>query len=157
MTEALRELLRHDGRLFHGSPRPGLTLIEPRKTVDAAGNVFNTDTAIFATHHACMAMIFGVVDPKKLPPEIRKGTWSVDHAEKSGGIEIQSRIPDAWRRYVEDAAGFVYVLPRDTFLQTDGLQWKSKVPVAPAACITVTLKDFLAAGGKLEWKTAPGS
>jgi hypothetical protein len=155
MSDALKKLQSHaeQKRLFHGSPVSGLKLLEPRPATDTdKTNTFNNDTAVFASGDFTMSIIFGVVDIGRLPRNRDCTSWSINGRSEGGITRIVARMPAQWRPHIEVApAGCVYVFSRETFLETDGLQWKSKVAVAPVDCVAVTVHDFRAAGGILEW------
>lgn len=138
--------------LYHGSPIHGLQLIEPRQASDAEGVDFNIDMAVFATHHKAFAMIFGLVNREVLPLGENANTWSVGMRQSATGLVVVARIPALWRDHIEASAkGYLYLLPKHVFSETDGLQWKSKTAVEPDEMQVVTLADYIAAGGEVEW------
>lgn len=137
---------------YHGSPFGGLTVIEPRPANDANGDDFNTDLAVFASAHQALAIIFALVDRSALPLDAQSNTWSVKGKMCSGALLVTAHIPLAWRAHIENnARGYLYLLPTVSFGDNDGLQWKSKTAVVPHAVEVVTLSDYLAAGGMIEW------
>ncbi len=139
-------------KLYHGSPVHGLKLIEPRQASDADGVAFNVDRAVFATHHKAFATIFGLVDLAVLPRGENANTWSVGMRQTHAGLVVTARIPSLWRAHIETSAkGCLYLVPKQMFDQTDGLQWKSKKAVVPDDAQVVTLADYIAAGGEVEW------
>jgi hypothetical protein len=151
MAAGLQQLADFKDVLFHGSPIAGMTRLEPRTTRDVTGDAFNSDTAVFATSNAGLAIIFGVVDVKALPKHPLIKSWSAGLAPGEGFLGAQSSLPKLWQPHVLANTGYVYILPKATFIEGHGQQWKSKVAVEPAACIPVTLQDYYDAGGRIEW------
>ena len=144
--------VRHPDVLYHGSPIHGLQVIEPRQANDSEDVDFNIDMAVFATHHKAFAVIFGLVDRDVLPMSEYANTWSVGMRQSAKGLTVTARIPALWREHIETSAkGCLYILPAHSFSETDGLQWKSKIAVVPDAIEVVTLADYIAAGGEVEW------
>ncbi len=154
MSSSLQKLLSYadKGFLFHGSPKAGLSLLNPMNATDTnKENTFNKDTAIFATDNICIPIIFGLIDPRALPKTETQRTWSVGGDKINAYVQIVAKAPKQWKEHIELSQGYVYVLPKDTFLESDGMQWKSKSPVTPKDCVKVCLQDFYALGGKIEW------
>ncbi len=137
------------GYLFHGSPNMNIEILEPRKSKEVdPRKEFNIDTAVFASSSALLTIIFGAVPERnRLPEEIRAKTWHTDWPDG----KISSRIPKEWKEFVMKNIGYVYILPKDTFTENKGLQYKSKLAVKPIDKIPVTLSDFIEMGGKVEW------
>lgn len=147
-------LFAKEGLLFHGSPRAGLTLIEPKPAKHSdKGDTFHNDTAVFASDAPDSTVIFAIV-PKKsdFPARLQKGKFSVNWSADGG---ITARLPLIWKSFLEKHTGYVYVLPPKSFTENTGGSrnniHKSKVAVKPLDIIPVTLKDYLDLGGKIVW------
>jgi hypothetical protein len=142
-----------EGYLFHGSSNGAIEQLEPREAKDVDPNkTFNNDTAVFASKLALAAVIFGSVPAKsELPEELRTLYWATSW--KDGNVT--SRIPKSWKEYIENFNGFVYVLPSETFTESNGTQYKSKEIVKPIDTIQVNIKDFLQMGGQVQWIEDP--
>ncbi len=143
MTSVLKKITEYQSHLFHGSPVFDMQMLKPQVAVDDGDreHEFNNDTAVFATDNIALAIIYSLVDITKLPAP-NFGGWLA---------AVNSKIPTEWRELIEQASGSIYILPKETFTQTDGVQWKSAEPVVPAGSLKVALTDFYDAGGKIEW------
>ncbi len=143
MTSVLEKITEYQNHLFHGSPVLDMKVLEPKQTVDDGDkdHEFNNDTAVFATDNIALAIIYSLIDFTKLPAP-NFGGWLAD---------VNPKIPSEWQDAIEQSAGYVYVLPKEIFTQTDGVQWKSNTPVKPVDSLKVTLNDFYDAGGSVEW------
>lgn len=154
MNKTLEKLstFQKKGYLFHGSSKENLEYLEPRKTSDVdASRTFNIDTAVFATPHFLFTIPFGcisnIIKEFEVPEFI---TWSIGF--KDGHPLVQSDFnftPEMLK-----VSGFVYVLPIEPFVVSDlkGIQYKSFEKVMPITVVSVTLADFTAGGGLLEYK-----
>lgn len=151
ISQSVQKLLAYkkQGYVFHGSPNPDIKVLTTRPAADVdRSKKFNNDTAIFGTTRPEAAVIFGVM-PMKIPDEIKGGrSWSVDENENS---TVVAEIPTNWLPYIEGNIGTVYVLDGDKFERSPFWQTKSYVEVTPVESVTVTLNDFYALGGEIEW------
>lgn len=140
--------------VFHGSPNPDIKTLEPRPATDVdKSNLFNNDTAVFATVNPVASIIFACMSLSEIPTEILNRSWSVTQDQNK---QIVSKIPRTWKQYVENNTGYVYVLDGTNFTaegETEGgWQVKSRQPVTPTSKILVSFSDFEELGGKLIWK-----
>lgn len=141
------------GYVFHGSPRKGVEILEPKLSRDVReGRNFNNDTAIFGTKRADEAIIYACVDRGVIPPEIERNmSWSIG-AVVPDNTRIVARIPIEWKPYVTKGSGYVYVSNKEPFTFKRHWHVKSKEPVKPIDKIEVRFKDFEKLGGVVEWK-----
>ncbi len=139
---------RDNGFLFHGSPNKIKSSIEPRQAEDTdKSNTFNNAHAIFATDDYIMSMAYSLMNFKLLPVCNGMSCSICYNSDK----KVIANFPQKWEKGLSKVEGFIYVLPRKTFSETDGIQWKSKTAVEPVEKIKVTLKDYLKAGGLIRW------
>ena len=152
MADGLEQLLKYQDVLFHGSPCASIKTLEPRPAKDLdKTNTFNTDLAVFASSNVCFSIIFGLVDSNKLKNECGFG-WSVGSMhDENNQVNVISEIPKQAKEFVENAIGYVYVLPKDNFKESSSFQHKSKLPVTPLERIEIKLQDFYDAGGIIDW------
>jgi hypothetical protein len=141
----------NQGYLFHGSTNPDIKILEPRTAVDTdETNIFNNDTAVFASTSPAASAIFACMSRDNIPGSLKDGTWIVGQGP---GGEIQADIPIQWQPYLSQNTGYVYVLSSDSFsgrLDT-GWQVKSTQPITPITKIKVVFADFEQLGGKIQW------
>lgn len=140
---------KKQGYVFHGSANPSIKVLSPRPAADVdSTKTYNNDTAVFGTTKPEAAVIFGVM-PIDIPDEVKGGqAWSIGEKEDS---TIVATIPTNWLPYIEGNVGTVYVLDGDKFETSPIWQTKSHEEVTPVESVTVTLDDFYALGGKIEW------
>lgn len=149
LTEALKKYPK-ELHLFHGSPNSEILVLEPRPASDVdKSNTFNNDTAVFASDNITSCVLFAVMrDRSKLPNTVRDGTWSVYWEEDNS---VTAEIPKKWQPHLPLITGYLYILPKETFLENKGNQWKSKEVVKPIAKIKVNFQDYLDLGGNVTW------
>lgn len=137
---------KKEGYLFHGSPNPDITVLEPRQANDSDKNIYNSDNAVYASDNPLVCII-GIVENsfKGLPGTFGLGSY--------GNGPLIAEIPKSWKERVEKSSGNLYILPPESFEKGSvrGWQWKSFQSVAPVDKILVTLNDFIALGGKVVW------
>jgi hypothetical protein len=130
--------------LFHGSGRDDLDVLEPiRRSRDATE--FGDQQAVYATSDPVWAMYFAL---------LRRGR---PFSTRNGSIGLARKLYPRWYffslrgGYSEEpfADGWVYVLPRDGFVQEPPLggklesaQWMSPSAVRPVQRIAVKPSDF---------------
>jgi len=140
---------KEQGYLFHGSPQGDISVLEPRESKDAnSNNTFNNDCAVFASKlpDAC---IFALLSEERIPKNLLNGQISIKSTHDG---HLKAEIPAAWKPYMENNTGTLYVLPPETFtLNTPGWQVKSKEAVTPIDKIDVGFDDFKELGGELVW------
>ena len=142
------ESYQKQGFLFHGSPFEISKNIEPRKASDAdASHKFNNDLAVFASDDYRMTIIYSLMNFSILPM-FNGASCSVGRDHQNN---IVANLPHEWKDVIEKTIGYVYILPKDSFKETDGLQWKSKEPVVPLERLTVSLQDFTSLKGRIKW------
>ncbi len=136
------------GLALHGSPDPGIETFEPRKADDL--NEFGRQVAVYAAADGLWAMFFAIVERKGTSITnacIRlmiDGVIGEPHYFFSISRPALARRP--WRR------GWVYLLPRDTFVLQEPLsfgpasvlvaQLASTEPVTPLGRLEVGPEDF---------------
>lgn len=142
------EKYKKDGFLFHGSPNEISSSIEPRQAQDVdKSNIFNNANAVFATDDYVMSMAYSLMNLKLLP--IFNGlSCSINY---NSNKKVIANFPQEWECKINKLVGYIYVLPKESFTETDGVQWKSQLPVEPVHRIRVTLKDYIKAGGSIKW------
>jgi hypothetical protein len=127
--------LTQRGFLLHGTNAHEVAELATRDTFDAHGRPI---TAMFASDDAIWPLYFAVVNRPVAQSYIN---W----AEQPGNgtsrylfsIGSDPKDPASW------TDGAIYVLPRDTFVQTPGSrEFTSPVPVAPRARLAVSPEDF---------------
>jgi hypothetical protein len=141
------------GFVFHGSPNGNISILEPRLAADIdKSNAFNNDTAVFAALSPMAAILIACMSFVPIPPEKRKGSWSIGSSDKDNCIT--ARIPLKWRPFISTNHGFVYVLSGESFRGNNELGWqaKSKSAVVPISKFEVSFEDFERLGGVIEWK-----
>ncbi len=152
---AIQQLQEYEkeGYVFHGSPDSNITELDPRPAADVdETNVFNNDTAVFATPSPAAGVIFACMSRDNVPEEIRRGTWSVGSED---GNKIVARIPKKWQKHLVNNSGYVYVLDGTNFSNKgdiEGWQVKSKKSVEPETSVEVSFSDFEKSGGTIIWK-----
>ena len=140
------------GFVFHGSPNGNISILEPRPAVDIdKSNAFNNDTAVFASLSPIAAILIACMSFVPIPPEKRKGSWSIGSSDKDNCIT--ARIPSKWRPFITTNHGFVYVLSGESFRgeNESGWQAKTKSAVVPISKFEVAFEDFERLGGLIEW------
>ncbi len=149
-TDKLQEY-KDQGFLFHGSSKD-MQVLEPRLARDtwSPDDTFNNDTAVFASNDPASAVAFAVVVKKELPLEMQKQSWGVTWRQGGGQLSVQ--IPKEWKELVEKRIGYVYVLSRESFPETNGSQWKSKENIIPVEKVEVQLEDIIGLGGVIDWE-----
>lgn len=123
--------------VFHGSARRGLTTLDPVPPRDAGVDPRNKEIAVYATGDVHAAIAFSVTRGLN-------GVWSL------ASSPVTARYPAAFEVRLRENVGSLYVLRREAFTW-DGSQFKSFGPVLPVAEIRVTIDDFVALGGVLEF------
>jgi hypothetical protein len=150
----IERLLEYEkqGYVFHGSPRKGVEILEPKLSRDVReGRDFNNDTAVFGTERADEAIIYACVDRSSVPKEIERNmSWSVGTPANSS--HIIARIPIEWKPYVIKGSGHVYVFNKEPFTLKRHWHVKSKEPVKPIDRVEVEFSDFEKLGGVVGWK-----
>lgn len=145
-------MITYDNHLYHGSPFPDLKELQPRQAKDNdKANTFNNDFALFATDNVCMSIIFALLDRRNLRKQFGPLDFAVGSSDQNGEIEIFSEIPELIKSYMENAKGYVYILPKENFSETAGRQFKSKELIIPIDCYQATLEDYYKTGGTIEW------
>ena len=141
---------QHDVAL-HGSGDPGITLFEPRQSVDL--NPFGSQKAVYAASDGIWAMFFAIVDRDRQAMSVNNACIRlVDGAGGGSGpfyffsVSRAALAGRPWR------SGTVYLLPRATFAgqpavpfgagQAQVAQLASPEPVRPLARLAVTPGDF---------------
>jgi len=122
--------------LFHGSNSRAIQLFEPRAQMTARDR---PDRAVFATPDPLWAMFFAVTETTRAI-----GRWNMCLLAEESGLP-RTRYFFAVRGDPETvwADGAVYVLPRDTFVQSDTpAEWISLDPVTPHEQFPVGRDDF---------------
>lgn len=141
---------KEQGYLFHGSPQGDISVLEPRESRDAnSDNTFNNDCAVFASKlpDAC---IFALLSKEHIPGNLQNGQRISIKGYKDE--HLRAEIPAAWKPYMENNTGTLYILPPETFtLSTPGWQVKSKEAVTPIDKIDVGFDTFQKLGGELIW------
>ena len=145
LLDFMRWLAGHRDVLFHGSSRGDLELLEPvRLTRDTSE--FGDQQAVFATSDPVWALWFAVLR--------RDGLRSTSNA--SFGVAGDPLYPRRYFFSVNDGAladdrfgaGFLYVLPRESFRREpprfglDTAQWASPVAVRPLGRADVAPEEF---------------
>jgi hypothetical protein len=129
-----RYLLEHRPVLLHGTGDPGIELFEPRRQTDYDNDW--TD-AVFATDDPIWPLFFASVNRPVARSLINACSRRYGESHYYFSIGTDPRSPDAWR------AGWIYVLPRETFrLHPSGPEWLSPVSVRPLARFHVEPADF---------------
>lgn len=138
----LRRLESLGTLLFHGSPRRGIAVLEPRRADDDAGGGWSNDTAVYAVPAVIAA------GRAILPPRERvRGPWEIrahrDPREPEGPLlTVSPNVPLG--------GGSVYVVEKNSFQQSTALhEWKCQEPVRVLAEIEVTPEDYVALGGRI--------
>jgi len=139
------------GRLFHGSASPNIDLFEPRQATPVEGSPeFDNDKAVYASNLPETSVLFACMGQENFPDEERKGEWGVDESEG----KFIANIPTAWRPYLEQNVGYVYILDQKDFderSKDEPWQHKSKKEVRPNDRIDVKFSDFETIGGEIHW------
>lgn len=148
-SDKIAKILKYkeEGYLFHGSPNPDISVLEPRQANDTKEKPFNTDTAVYASSNP-QVCIAGIV---KNSFKGLNGSWNMGCYEEAS---LTAEIPKSWKQFVEKALGTLYVLPSKSFTKgnMNGWQEKSLQSIVPVDRINVTFDDFIALGGKVVWK-----
>ena len=96
------------------------------------------------------ACIFALLSKEQIPEDLLNGQKI--NIQSSEDDHLRAKIPKAWKPYMENNTGTLYVLPPETFtLNTPGWQVKSKEAVTPIDKIDVGFDDFKELGGELVW------
>ena len=130
--------------LFHGSTHPALTRLLPNAPHDAGDDPRNKEVAVYATAELAEAIIFALIGGFC-------GTFEVTRSPQG---ETLARFPQRFAEQLSRNTGSLYVLPKSDLAVQDPWQYKSYTPVTPVTEISVTLQDYLDAGGKLEFTGA---
>jgi len=137
---------KEQGYLFHGSPQEDISVLEPRESRDAnSDNTFNNDCAVFASKlpDTC---IFALLSEENIPENLLGGQIRIKSTQDG---HLKAEIPAAWKPYMENNTGTLYILPPETFtLSTPGWQVKSKEAVTPIDKIDVGFYTFQELGGE---------
>jgi hypothetical protein len=133
---------------FHGTGDSGIEYFEPRQPIDFAP--FGDQKAVFATSDPVWAMFYAIVDRDRYELTLNNGCILL--LDPPGpphyyfSISRQELEKQPWR------AGYVYLLPAETFVEQEGGEYggltaqvpqlASPVPVAPLARLRVSPEDF---------------
>lgn len=123
--------------VFHGSARDGLTRLDPVTPRDAGVDPRNKEVAVYATGDVHAAIAFSVTRGLS-------GVWSL------ASDPVTAQYPAGFEARLRENVGSLYVLRRDEFTW-DGSQFKAFGPLSPVAEIRVTIDDFVALGGVVEF------
>lgn len=128
--------------VFHGSPRGGIEVLEPRRATDDAGGAWCNDTAVYAVP-AVIAAGRAILPSR----DCVRGQWEVrasrDPREPEGPLLTVSSN-------VALGGGSVYVVEKKGFEQSEALhEWKCAEPVRVLAEVEVTAEDYVALGGRI--------
>ena len=118
--------------LYHGSPED-MDRIEPRPA-RGMGPEKDCLNAVYATHIRNLAIVFSL---PFTPNENGNLSFRVSLQADKPEIRLEAGSLDASR------AGFLYMVPSDSFEQLDDEQWVSYGPVEPCEKIQTNPKDFL--------------
>ena len=118
--------------LYHGSPED-MDRIEPRPA-RGMGPEKDRLNAVYATHIRNLAIVFSL---PFTPNENGNLSFRVSLQADKPEIRLEAGSLDASR------AGFLYMVPSDSFEQLDDEQWVSYGPVEPWEKIQTNPKDFL--------------
>jgi hypothetical protein len=147
--QSLCHLADRHGLLLHGSTDSGIDLFEPRKSNDVSP--FGDQRAVYAASDGIWPLYFAILDRQRVPMSLNNAC-----VRRVGDAPSESRyyfsISQAALEQQPFCNGWVYVLPRDSFvqqaplhsagLQVEVLQWASPVAVRPLARLAVTPADF---------------
>jgi hypothetical protein len=132
--------------LFHGSNSRMIEMFEPRSQLTARDRPV---IAVFATPDPLWAMFFAVTDTVRAI-----GRWNMCLLPAESGLPrtryffaVRGDPRTVW------AEGAVYVLPKDTFVESDiPAEWISTDPVRPLDVVAVGRDDFLFADRVFRFK-----
>ncbi|WP_420596289.1 hypothetical protein [Deinococcus sp.] len=147
--------LTQQGFLLHGSRHPGITCFEPRTPVDFSPDDFSKRTGVFAASDGLWAMMYALKSDRVR----RIMNMALQIADASGWASMRYFLSfasdDPTVKVGRDllAPGFVYVLPRDGFVQMPPYLWPNlaevlephwinPAAVTPLLCLPVMPNDF---------------
>lgn len=120
-----------DNCLYHGSNNGDIEKFEPRQAVSFGKP--DGPPAVHASGELDPAIFMAVLGSRYV------GGWGLKNGTKFGFFVIDSHLKEARR---ENWAGFVYLLPKETFKNRRGWEWISTKAVAPIKRYEVGIKDL---------------
>jgi hypothetical protein len=119
--------------LLHGSNDTEIAEFEPRAQETYTGERVE---AVFATDDGIWVLFFALA--ARPPVQVLRNACNLSSGRRRYffAIDTDPAAPESW------ADGAVYLLPRDTFMQTHDAEWISPTPVRPRARLAVTRSDF---------------
>jgi hypothetical protein len=142
--EFLHYLVKTKNVVLHGTTNGDIEVFEPRDQTTFYGKHVK---AVFATTDAIWPTFYATLDRKKAT-QMRNGCFPVGGNGSRPYREPTKfyffAIPQDALRQHPWVNGFVYVLPRTTFVQSDHPEeWISYEPVVPLIKIPVSPQDFI--------------
>lgn len=147
------EEYRKAGYLFHGSKTSDLNLLEPRvpsSRNESNKEEFDNKMAVFASNNPQVG-IFGCISKDDIPNEVGlRRLYSIREKKDSNFLLI---IPERYKPFVTNGKGYLYVCPRDGFINNyeEPWQYQSENFVKPIDCTPVYFSDFEKLGGEIKW------
>jgi hypothetical protein len=147
-VEFLRYLVTHHPVLLHGSNRTDIDLLIPRPQTDFDNNPVN---AVFATGDGVWPMFFAIVHQPSFFAQrgsMRNGCFVVGVGDESAQRRYYFfSVNKDWLAQNAWCNGTIYVLPKNTFRQTDTNairfdEWMSEEPVRPLMKLPIAPSDF---------------
>jgi len=143
-------LADHHGLMLHGTGDPNIEVFEPRQSTDA--NPFGAQSAVYAASDGIWPMYYAILD-RDPPFSLHNACCRILDSEgrASDPVYFFSIEKSALARR-PFRSGFVYLLPRETFVQDPQSElggipfrvehWASTKPVRPIAKVPVEPTDF---------------
>ena len=137
------------GFLFHGSKNPNIEILRPHKAECDTRSDSNTETAVYLSPFVSVGIAFACVKGFVEVSNI-SGSWEIGWNDEWG---ILMRLPKAWREFVYELQGFVYVCSGEFLEEKSFKDWQVKIKrdVIPLQKLEVTFPLYEKFGGEIEW------
>jgi hypothetical protein len=122
---------------FHGTGAPHIERFEPREPVDFAP--FGRQKAVFATSDPIWAMFYAIVDRGRHKVTLNNGCLVLEDTGEAYYYFSVSRNALARRPW---RAGYVYLLPADTFVEQPGGEYAGQRARVPQLASPVAVRPF---------------